>query len=73
MPGVIVEQYDGSASRGPENHGLDAGHTRLLIVKETGEVEEIFRGKEFDPLVWQQRMDKYGYKSYLDIISKGEK
>jgi len=70
MSEMIVEEYSGSATRSPENYAADAEHMRIILVKENGETEELFKGKKFDALIFQEEMKKRNWKSYLDKIVK---
>lgn len=72
MSETIVEEYSGSATRSSENVSGDTEHMRIILVKENGETEELFRGKAFNAVVFQDRMKKYNQKSYIDSIVKKE-
>lgn len=70
MSEMIVEEYSGFTTRSPENYAADAEHMRIILVKKNGETEELFRGEKFDAVVFQERMKKRNWKSYLDKIVK---
>lgn len=70
MSETIVEEYSGSARRGPENYSADGEHMRIILVKENGETEELFKGKEFDANVFRERMKRRGFRPYVDSISR---
>lgn len=73
MSETIVTEYSGSATRGPERVSGDTRHMRIVLVKESGNIKELFRGKEFDEQIFQDAIKGRGCgKSYLDAILKKE-
>jgi hypothetical protein len=65
MVETIITQYSGSAARGPESISGDAEHMRIVVVRDDGSQEELFRGSKFSEEKFREDMERLSMTSEL--------
>jgi hypothetical protein len=69
----IIIQNSENPYCSPEALNGNAKYLRIILLRDNGSTQEIFRGSGFSEEKWQKRMKKLKRKSYLDIVKPQKK
>jgi len=64
----IIIQNSENPYCSPEALNGNARHLRIILLRDDGSTQEIFRGSEFSEDKWQKRMKKLSRRSHLEIV-----